>query len=174
VVEAEPHHDERGLFARGFCAREFAEHSLQTAVCQTNLSFSKRRGTLRGLHLQSPPHAEAKLVRCLAGSIYDVMVDLRAGSPTWGQWFGIELRASSLKAVYIPEGFAHGFQSVTDDSLVSYLMFAYHHPQAATGIRFDDARLKIAWPLPDAIVSDRDLAFGTLDSWAKSQPKQSG
>ncbi|MGH7286854.1 MAG: dTDP-4-dehydrorhamnose 3,5-epimerase family protein, partial [Myxococcota bacterium] len=140
VVELDPHVDERGLFARSFCAREFAAQGLPTHYPQANISWNREAHTLRGLHWQAAPHAEAKLVRCTAGAIHDVIVDLRRGSPTCLGWFGIELSASNRKALYVPEGFAHGFLTLTDESEVSYWMSESFAPEAARGLRFDDPR----------------------------------
>ena len=159
VVELDPHVDARGLFARSFCEREFAAHGLSAHYPQANLSWSGRVGTLRGLHWQTAPRAEAKLVRCTAGAIHDVIVDLRRGSPTCLRWFGIELSAKNRKALYVPEGFAHGFLTLTDESEVSYWMSASFAPEAARGLRFDDPRLAIDWPARPRVISERDLGF---------------
>ena len=162
VVEGEPHADERGAFVRTYCRREFAQRGIAFEVVQSNLSANHRRGTLRGLHYQRAPHAEAKLVSCVAGAIYDVCVDLRAGSPTRGRWLATTLRAGEARALFVPEGFAHGFQTLTDDTVVAYQMGDYHAPAAAGGVRYDDPELAIDWPIADAIVSDRDRPLPLL------------
>lgn len=163
VVELAPHLDERGGFARSFCAREFAARGLATRWPQANVSWSRAAHTLRGLHWQAAPFAEAKLVRCTAGAIHDVIVDMRRGSPTCLRWFAALLSASNRRALYVPEGFAHGFITLEDDSEVSYMMSASHAPEAARGLRFDDARLAIEWPAPPRVVSERDLGFPRFD-----------
>ncbi len=159
VVELDPHLDERGLFARSFCEREFAEHGLATRYPQGNVSWSRQAGTLRGMHWQAVPRAEAKLVRCTAGAIHDVIVDLRRGSPTCLGWFGIELSARNRRALYVPEGFAHGFLTLADESEASYWMSQSHAAEAARGLRFDDPRLGIAWPARPRVISQRDLGY---------------
>ena len=164
VVELDPRVDERGLFARSFCEREFAEHGLATRFPQGNVSWSSRSGTLRGLHWQAAPHAEAKLVRCTAGAVHDVIVDLRRGSPTCLRWFGVELSARNRRALYVPEGFAHGFLTLADESEVSYWMSQSHAPEAARGLRFDDPRLAIAWPARPGVISARDLGYPDFEA----------
>jgi dTDP-4-dehydrorhamnose 3,5-epimerase len=149
--------DERGVFARLFCAQTFAERGLEPRLDQISFSFNRRAGTLRGLHLQRPPHAEAKLVRVTAGAIFDVIVDVRAGSPSYGRWFGVRLDAQDRRQLYIPTGFAHGFQTLNDSAEVLYLISRPYAPSAQDGLRWDDPRLAIAWPDPQgAILSDRD------------------
>ena len=159
VVELDPRVDQRGLFARTFCEREFSGRALATRYPQGSLSWSRRAGTLRGMHWQAAPRAEAKLVRCTSGAIYDVIVDLRRASPTCLHWFGIELTARNRWTLYVPEGFAHGFLTLADESEVSYWMSESHAPEAARGLRFDDPRLAIAWPAPPSVISERDLGF---------------
>ena len=163
VVELAPHVDERGLFARSFCEAEFAAHGLATHWPQASLSWSREAHTLRGLHWQAAPCAEAKLVRCTAGAVFDVIVDLRRGSPTCLDWFGIELGAKNRLALYVPEGFAHGFLTLADESEVSYWMSAPHAPEAALGLRFDDPRLRIPWPAPPRVISERDRGLPDFD-----------
>ena len=148
--------DERGAFARRFCADEFRTLGLETDFVQRSISFNRRAGTLRGMHFQTPPHLEAKVVRCTRGAIFDVMVDLRQGSPTYGQWHGEELNADNRLMLYIPKGFAHGFQSLVDNTEVDYEITPAYVPGAAAGFRFDDPRLAINWPLADMIMSERD------------------
>src|SRR5262249_6413166 len=135
LIEPEPHHDERGFFARTYCQREFAEHGLAGPFVQSNLSFSARAGTLRGMHYQLPPAAEAKLVRCTAGAIYDVVVDLRPGSATRGQWLGETLAAADRQMVYIPQGCAHGFLTLVDGTEVSYQVSSFYTPELERGFR---------------------------------------
>ncbi|HEU4408038.1 MAG TPA: dTDP-4-dehydrorhamnose 3,5-epimerase [Polyangiaceae bacterium] len=159
VIELEPHADERGHFARTYCAREFAEHGLDPAVAQQNVSFNRRRGTLRGMHFQAPPHGEAKVVSCMRGAIYDVVVDVREGSPTFGRWLSFELAEGEPRSLYIAAGLAHGFQTLRDDCLVHYQMSTFYRPDGARGVRHDDPFFAIAWPLPVAVISERDLAY---------------
>jgi dTDP-4-dehydrorhamnose 3,5-epimerase len=156
VVEIEPLKDERGLFARSFCRKEFEAHGLDPAVAQCNVSHNVRRGTLRGLHYQAPPHEEAKLVRCTRGAIWDVIVDLREASKTRLQWFAAELSADNHRALYVPRGFAHGFQTLADDSEVFYQMSEFYRPDGARGIRWNDPSIGIRWPLAEPILSARD------------------
>ena len=163
VVELEPAADERGFFARSFCQREFAERGLAPSFVQCNVSWNRRRGTLRGMHWQAAPHAEAKLVRCTAGAIWDAIVDLRPGSPTRGRWTALELDALGRRALYVPEGFAHGFLCLRDDTEVFYQMSRFHVPEAARGFRWDDPAVGIAWPEPPALVSERDSQLGPFD-----------
>ena len=162
VVDIDRREDERGFFARSFCREEFARHGLSTEISQCNVSFNHRKGTLRGMHYQIPPKSEAKTVRCTRGTVYDVIVDLRDGSPTWGQWISVNLSENNSRMLYIPEGFAHGFQTLEDDSEVFYQMFAPYSPEHARGVRWDDPALRIDWPLPDLIISERDRAFPVL------------
>ena len=163
LVEPEPATDDRGFFARLVCAETFAERGLNGRFDQISASFNARRGTLRGLHLQRPPHAETKLVRVTAGAIFDVIVDLRAGSDSYGRWLGVELSAANRRQLYIPEGFAHGFQTLTDAAEVAYHIGQPYAPEAQDGVRWDDPELAIAWPAPEtAIVSDRDRALPRL------------
>ncbi len=158
VIEYEPRCDERGFFARVFCSESFRKQGLVDRFVQTNHSMSLRRGIVRGLHYQHPPHAEAKLLRCLRGSVQDVMVDLRRNSPTFLQWHAVVLRADELKAVYIAPGFAHGYQALEDGSAVSYDVSAAYMPELEGAIRFDDPRLRIKWEIPDVIVSRKDTS----------------
>lgn len=165
-IEPEIHADERGSFARAFCRREFDAHGLESVVVQCNISHNSRRGTLRGLHFQEAPHAEAKLVRCARGAMYDVIVDLRPESPTFREWIGIELRAAAGKPspmVYVPKGFAHGFQTLADDTEVFYQMSAVYVPAAQRGVRWNDPVFGIEWPEPVQVISDRDRAYPDFD-----------
>ena len=148
--------DNRGFFARGFCRDEFRAGGLTPEMTQLNIGFSHARGTVRGLHFQEPPHAEAKLVRCTRGAIFDVVVDLRTNSPTRGKWIGVELTADNGVMVYAPEGMAHGYQTITDGAEMYYLTSARYAASSARGVRFDDPRLAIEWPVPVSVVSDQD------------------
>lgn len=159
VVEPELHEDERGFFARTWDAEEFAERGLSGHLVQTSISFSRRRGTLRGLHYQAAPYEEAKLVRCAAGAIFDVAVDLRPGSPTLTRWTGVELSAGNRHALYVPEGCAHGFLTLVDNSEVSYLMSVVHVADAARGVRFDDPAFGIPWPGEIVVINERDRSY---------------
>jgi len=159
LVDLERHEDERGFFARSWCQSEFEQRGLNPRLVQCNVSFNRKRGTLRGMHYQVAPHAEAKLVRCTRGAIYDVAVDLRPDSPTYRQWVGVELTAENGRALYIAEGFAHGFQTLADDSEVFYQMSEFFHPEYARGVRWDDPAFKIAWPENERCLSARDLAY---------------
>ena len=159
LVESEPAQDNRGFFARTFCVREFAAHDLATAFVQHSISLSKLRGTLRGMHFQRAPHAEAKLVHCLNGGIWDVIIDLRPGSPSYRRWQGFELTSANRRQLYVPKGFAHGFQALTDDAEVHYLISAFFAPQAAGGLRYDDPAFAIDWPLPVTAISEKDKAW---------------
>jgi dTDP-4-dehydrorhamnose 3,5-epimerase len=161
VLELEPLGDERGWFARTFDADEFAAHGLDAAVVQCNASFNAGRGTLRGMHYQAEPHGESKLVRCVRGAIFDVAVDLRADSPTHLRWHGVELSAENRRALYIPAGLAHGFQTLTDDTEVLYQMGHRHVPDAARGVRWNDPAFGIEWPPCDGerTISERDASY---------------
>lgn len=163
LIELQPFGDERGQFARTFCRREFGDAGLPTDWVQQNASVSAVRGTVRGMHFQRAPHAEAKLVRCLRGAILDVIVDLRAASPTYGRHQGFELRAGDNRELYVPPGFAHGFQTLTDDVEVSYLVSAFYAPAAEGGVRHDDPLLAIDWPLPVTVLSAKDAGWPPLD-----------
>lgn len=162
VIELERIEDDRGFFARSWCAEEFIKNKLNPRLAQCNVSFNRKAGTLRGLHYQDDPHQEAKLVRCTMGKIFDVAVDLREDSPTYLKWHGTELSAENRKALYIPEGFAHGFQTLTDDSEVFYQMSESFYPELARGIRWDDPKIGVKWPEAQRIISPRDEAYSLL------------
>jgi dTDP-4-dehydrorhamnose 3,5-epimerase len=162
VIELERIEDERGFFARSFCQEEFRAHGLVPLVAQCNVSWNRRKATLRGLHFQAKPHEEAKLVRCTRGAIWDVIVDLRDDSPTRLRWHALELTADNRLGLYVPEGFAHGFQTLQDDSEVLYQMGESFHPDLARGLPWNDPKLAIAWPLPDPILSERDRSYAPL------------
>lgn len=159
LISPERRGDERGYFARTFCVEEFAAEGLPTAVQQCNVSFNRLKGTVRGMHFQRPPKAESKLVRCTRGAIFDVMVDLRPTSPTYCRWYGAELTAENGSALFVPEGFAHGFQTLEDESEVFYQMFAPYSPEHADGVRWDDPSFGIIWPLPVASIAERDRCY---------------
>ena len=156
LIAPELAEDDRGFFARTFCQREFSAQGLNTSLVQCNISFNLKKGTLRGLHYQEAPHEETKLVRCTLGAIYDVIVDIRRDSPTFGQWWGVELSASNRLMLYVPEGFAHGFQTFEDNSEVFYQMSSFYAPERARGIRWNDPKLAIRWPHDVTAISDRD------------------
>jgi dTDP-4-dehydrorhamnose 3,5-epimerase len=162
VVDIERLTDERGFFARSFCEGEFSARGLAAHYVQCNISFNVRSGTVRGLHFQHAPHAEARLVRCTAGALFDVIVDLRAESPTYRQHYATELTASNRRMLFVPAGFAHGFQTLADDTEVFYQMSAPYAPGHAAGVRYDDPALAIDWPLAVAEISQRDLNLPCL------------
>lgn len=164
IVQSSPHHDARGAFARLFCAEELRPVLGHREIAQINHSKTSHTGTVRGMHFQNPPHAEMKLVRCLRGRIWDVAVDLRSESPTFLQWHAQELTQDDGQMLVIPEGFAHGFQALEPDSELLYLHTAYYNPPSGGGIRHDDPRLAIAWPLPPRDLSARDLTFPLLSA----------
>jgi dTDP-4-dehydrorhamnose 3,5-epimerase len=163
VIELEQLTDERGFFARSYCAQEFAARGLGPELRQCSVSFNARKGTLRGMHQQGPPHEEHKLVRCTSGSIFDVIVDIRASSPTCRRWFATELSAANRRALFVPPGFAHGFLSLTDDTEVYYMISVAHAPESSRGFRWNDPAFAIEWPLPPSVISARDAAYPLLD-----------
>jgi dTDP-4-dehydrorhamnose 3,5-epimerase len=156
VVEVAPISDDRGFFTRTYCAREFEQAGLKPAVMQANLSFNHKKGTLRGMHYQLPPAAETKLVRCTAGGIYDVIIDLRPDSPSYLRHFGIELTADNRKALYVPELFAHGYLTLTDGAEVVYQVGEFYTPGYERGLRYDDPKFGIEWPVKVDVISDKD------------------
>ena len=158
-IEIEPHADDRGFFARTWCARELGEHGLRSSLAQCSISFNASSGTLRGMHWQVAPHQEAKLIRCTAGSIYDVIIDLRPGSPTHLEHVGVELTARRRNMLYVPEGFAHGFLTLEPATEVFYQMSEFYAPQAARGARYDDPAFGIVWPAPVAVIAERDATY---------------
>ena len=159
VIELERHTDERGFFARTFCQKEFEAHGLNAHVAQCNVSFNKRKGTLRGMHYQAAPYGEAKLVRCTLGSIYDVIIDLRPASATFKRHFAMELSAENRRMLYIPEDFAHGFQTLEDDSEVFYQMAQRYSAEHARGVRWNDPAFGIEWPKGERIIIERDQNY---------------
>lgn len=163
TIELERHEDDRGFFARSFCEQEFADHGLVRHWAQSNVSFNEKRGTMRGMHWQIAPHQEVKLVRCTRGRVFDVIVDVRAGSETCGQWVGVELSEANRRMLYIPGGFAHGFLTTADKTEVFYEMSSPHVPEAARGFCWNDPQVAIAWPEAVTVISDRDAEYPTLD-----------
>jgi dTDP-4-dehydrorhamnose 3,5-epimerase len=159
VIELEAMIDDRGFFARSWCAREFRLHGLNPNVVQCSVSFNTRKGTLRGMHYQKEPYPEAKLVRCCSGAIHDVVIDLRPTSPSYCKWFAVELTATNRKMLYVPEGLAHGFQTLADNTEVFYQISESYRPECAQGVRWDDPEFGIAWPIRDPIISQRDRTF---------------
>jgi dTDP-4-dehydrorhamnose 3,5-epimerase len=159
VIEPERFEDERGFFARTWDTGVFAEHGLSPAFVQSSISYNRNRGTLRGLHFQAAPHEEAKLVRCTTGAIFDVAVDLRRDSQTFRGWFGTELSAENRLALYVPQGCAHGFLTLTDDSEVSYQISEFWAPDAGRGVRFDDPAFDIEWPGEVTVINERDRTY---------------
>ena len=162
LIAPEPVADERGFFARTWCRREFEQHGLDVFEAQRSMSYNAKAGTLRGMHYQIEPHGENKLVGCARGAIFDVAVDLRPGSPTFGQHASVVLSAANHHSLYIPKGFAHGFQTLEDDTEVTYALSAFYRPGAASGIRWNDPELNIAWPRDVSVISERDAQLPLL------------
>ncbi len=156
IIEIEKLEDERGFFARAWCKKEFEKHNLISRLVQANVSFNKKMGTLRGMHYQLAPYEETKLVRCTRGAIYDVIIDLRPDSNTYGQWMSVELTSENYKMLYVPENFAHGFLTLEDDSAVSYQVSEFYSPGSEHGIRYDDPVFRIDWPLEVTVISEKD------------------
>jgi dTDP-4-dehydrorhamnose 3,5-epimerase len=159
LVDLEPRQDERGFFARTWSRSEFEEHGLNPRIEQCSVSLNHRRGTLRGMHYQMAPHEEGKLVRCIAGAIHDVIIDLRPSSATFARWEAVELTAANRRMLYVPEGFAHGFLTLAKDTEVFYQMSEAYHPESAGGVRWDDPAFAIIWPEPVLVISDRDASY---------------
>jgi dTDP-4-dehydrorhamnose 3,5-epimerase len=160
VIDLERRTDDRGFFARAWCRREFEEHGLSPELVQCNVAYNKVAGTLRGMHYQREPHAEAKLVRCTRGALYDVIIDLRQDSPTYKQWIGVELNDENRRMLYVPEGFAHGYQTLVDGTEAFYQVSEYYTPEAEAGVRWDDPAFGISWPAAERrIISDKDQAW---------------
>ena len=162
IIDLERREDERGFFSRTFCQKEFAEHGLRPIIAQANIAFNARKGTLRGMHFQYPPAAESKLVRCTRGAVLDIIVDLRPESPTYLQHISVELNESNMRAVYVPERFAHGYQALRDNTDTSYQVGEFYTPQAEGGLMYNDPALGLEWPLPVAVISQKDLSFSPL------------
>lgn len=173
IVELEKIGDERGFFARTWCRDEFAEQGIMASFVQANTAFSRKRGTLRGLHYQAPPHAEGKLVRCIQGTVYDVALDMRPDSPAFGTWIGVELSNENRRLLYIPEGCAHGYLTLTDDTEVFYLVTARYAPDAERGVRYDDPAFDIEWPIEVEVISEKDASWPDVSVDRMSSPSSS-
>ena len=156
VIDLEKIEDERGFFARAWCQRELRDHGLESRIAQCNMSFNKRKGTLRGMHFQRPPHEEVKLIRCIRGALYDVIIDLRPESAAYKRWIGAELTAENRRMLYVPRGFAHGFQTLEEDTETFYMVSEFYTPGAESGVRWDDPSFGIDWPLRPSEISDKD------------------
>jgi dTDP-4-dehydrorhamnose 3,5-epimerase len=167
LIDLELVEDERGFFGRSFCSTEFAEHGLASSFVQCNISINKQKGLVRGMHFQAPPHAEDKLIRCTAGSVFDVAVDIRPDSKTYLAWVGVELSAANRRMMYIPSGFAHGFQTLEADTELFYQMSECYQPQSGRGFRWNDKDVGIQWPLPVTMVSEKDRNWPTAMQVAK-------
>lgn len=163
IIDLERRGDERGFFARTFCQREMQAHGLKPLIAQANLAFNAHKGTLRGMHFQFPPKAESKLVRATRGAILDIIVDLRPESPTWLQHIAVELNEENLRALYVPERFAHGYQCLADRTETTYQVGEFYAPETEGGLKFDDPRLGLTWPLPVGTVSPKDMQWKLLD-----------
>jgi dTDP-4-dehydrorhamnose 3,5-epimerase len=163
VVDPAPHQDARGRFMRAWCQQEFDDQGIEFTPLQANMGFSVAAGTIRGLHYQVSPALEAKLVRCTRGSVFDVVVDMRPHSPTFRVWYGVELSADNGRMLYVPEGCAHGCQSLVDDTEILYMASAFHAPKEVRGVRFDDPAFGIRWPLPATNLSDQDRSWPLMD-----------
>ena len=159
VIDPSPHQDDRGRFLRAWCAREFAEHAINFLPVQANLGFSKTRGTVRGMHFQEAPAIEAKLIRCNRGAIFDVVLDLRPGSPSYGEWYGVELSAENCRMLYVPGNCGHGYQTLEDCTEMYYMTSGFYTPSAVRGVRFDDPGFGIRWPLDATVVSEQDSSW---------------
>jgi dTDP-4-dehydrorhamnose 3,5-epimerase len=162
TIDPSPHLDDRGRFMRAWCTDEFEAHGIAFTPVQANMGLSTRKGTLRGMHYQVEPHGEAKLMRCTRGSIFDVLVDLRPGSKTYGQWFGVELSAENGRMLYIPPLCAHGYQTLEDETEIYYMTSARFAPSSARGLRFDDSTVGVRWPLPPISMSEQDRNWPLL------------
>lgn len=170
VIDLEKRGDERGFFARVFCEREFADHHLPPTFVQVNNSLSADRGTLRGLHYQLPPHAETKLVRCIRGTLWDCVLDLRPDSSTFGKWFGAELSGENRRMMVIPKGCAHAFVTLTEDCEAFYFVDAFYAPEHERGVRWNDSRFAIEWPVEPRVISDKDRSWPDWDpAWHLGQ-----
>ena len=159
TVDPTPHQDDRGRFMRAWCAKEFTENGINFVPVQANMGFSVRKGTTRGMHYQIAPALEAKLVRCTRGAIFDVVLDLRPSSPSFGKWFGTELNEQNGRMLYLPEGCGHGYQTLQDDTEMHYMASAYYTPEMARGVRFDDPAFQIRWPLDVTVISEQDRTW---------------
>lgn len=164
IIDVKRLEDERGFFGRSYCQKEFEQYGLNTAMVQANVSYNAKKGTLRGMHMQVAPYEETKLVRCTRGAIYDVIVDMREGSETYKQWIGVELTADSYRMLYVPEGFAHGFITLSDNADVTYQVTQFYTAGSERGYRFDDPEIGIVWPIDPMVVSEKDLSHSLLNS----------
>lgn len=167
TIDVQPFQDSRGFFTRTFCEKEFAEQQLVQHFVQANHSGTEGVGVIRGMHFQHAPFCEVKLVKCVQGSIYDVIVDVRAGSPTYLQWFGAELSAENKRMMYVPRGFAHGFQTLSEYSEITYMVSEFYNKESEGGIKYDDPKVNIKWPLPVSLVSDKDMNITYIDNHFK-------
>ena len=172
LIDIEPLADERGFFARTWCQRELAAHGLDAEIAQESISWNRSRGTTRGLHFQRPPHEEVKIVRCTRGAIFDVIVDIRHDSPSFLRWQGFDLTADNRRALYVPKGCLHGFQTLADETEVSYQISNFYAPQAAAGYRHDDPAFRIVWPLRVTIISDNDRRWPNFQAGTAMTPAQ--
>ena len=163
IIELEPYMDERGIFARTFCQKEFTKIGFSKQINQINHSVTRQKGAIRGMHYQLPPACEIKIIRCVQGKVFDVMADIRAGSPTFMHWYGVELSEDNMRMVYIPEGFTHGFQTLTDNAALIYHHSAFYNPEHERGLRYNDSVLSINWPLPAGVISPKDQNYPLLD-----------
>jgi dTDP-4-dehydrorhamnose 3,5-epimerase len=163
VIDPSPHEDDRGRFMRAWCAREFAEHGIEFLPVQANLGYSVRMGTIRGMHYQEAPALEAKVVRCARGAIFDVVIDLRPESPSYGEWYGVVLSTVTGRMLYVPERCAHGYQTLEDETEMYYMTSGFYAPSSVRGVRFDDPAFKIQWPLVATDVSEQDLKWPLLE-----------
>lgn len=156
IIDIEERSDERGFFARGFCRKELEEHGLNGNIVQANISYNKIRGTLRGMHYQKHPYEENKLIRCTRGALYDVIIDLREDSATYKKWIGVELTQSNHRTLYVPEGFAHGFITLEDDTEATYMVTQFYSPSSESGLRWNDPEFNIQWPVEPVVISEKD------------------
>jgi dTDP-4-dehydrorhamnose 3,5-epimerase len=169
VIDLVPLADERGFFARTWCRKEMEAQGLDGGLVQASVSFNRAAGTLRGMHFQAPPHEETKVVRCTRGAVHDVILDLRPASATFRRWFAAELSAENHRALYVPAGFAHGFQTLAPDTEVLYQMSEFHHPESARGVRWDDPAFGIGWPsAPSRTISEKDRSY---PDWTEGAPR---
>ncbi len=169
IIEADPIIDDRGFFSRVWCKKEFEEHGLDASVVQCNMSYNLNKGTLRGMHFQKSPYSETKYIRCVKGAFYDVIIDLREESKTYGKWFGIELSEQNKKALYVPKGFAHGFQTLEADTYVYYQVTEFYTPGAEGGIRWNDPEFNIIWPIKEPIIiTDKDNSWPLYKAASKN------
>ena len=171
IIDIERFEDERGFFARAFCQKEFEAYGLNPRVTQCNISFNKKKGTLRGMHYQVAPYEEAKLVRCTRGAIYDVVIDLRSDSPTFKRWTAVELTAENRKMLYVPEGFAHGFQALEDNTEVFYQMSGFYHSESERELRWNDPAFGIEWPIANPTISNKDQSCKLWGTYGKEKWK---